>query len=270
MLWLTHCMACRDVLVASCIAEAATALQQRVAAIIGQACAHTPQWHPAGGASCCYCGQPPEKAVTLHACGCKTCAECIQPMLKAAAELDTSFPIQCICGTPICWPDMLSLSQAQPEILETLKLKAYNQYMHKNQAAIFGCKGVDCPQFGRRGDGSDPCDWYCDMCQARYCVTCQDALGAIAPRHPGMTCAEYQGARTSADFQLDSMKEFSKCPGCHIPVEKENCTCLHMRCTYCDMHFCHGCNKGFGQGLAGGHSTYGHIPQCDGPRAHAP
>lgn len=214
---------------------------------------------------------PPANAVTLQACGCKACTECAQLMFKSAVTNKyLRFPLACTCGTPICWPDVLRLTH--PEDLEKLKQKAYTQYTVRD-ASVFLCLRADCPQVGRKEAGRDQCDWLCDVCQQRYCVECQDALDVAVPCHADLTCAEYRRVRSSAKFDDPENDTFSKCPGCQVPVFKDFGSCLHMWCTQCHMHFCHGCSKGYGRG-AEHHSeearqTYAHLAgQCDGPRAH--
>ena len=189
-------------------------------------------------------------------------------MFTSAAESSASFPMKCPgadCGKAIIMRDIISL--ADPDDFDKIMMQSYAQY--KDSAAdIFQCMAMECSQIGKLGSDQDMQQWQCDVCLATYCVPCQQICKEPVARHRDMTCQDFQDAfqlaKESANFDLASMTDVCRCPGCQIPVSKI-IGCLHMHCTKCDMHFCWGCGHAFGKGDQ--HTTYTHIWGCTGPRA---
>ncbi|KAL0221481.1 hypothetical protein RCL1_001335 [Eukaryota sp. TZLM3-RCL] len=100
---------------------------------------------------------------------------------------------------------------------------------------FFWCPNINCTNgfvVGRHAE------YQCPSCSQRLCTKSSHPHPKAAPKHNGMTCAQYESSLQSEFAQSHQwlLENTKPCPNCRKPIYKDG-GCLHMSCQQCRHDF---------------------------------
>lgn len=193
----------------------------------------------------CYMVKPSSQFFTFSNCGHSFCKSCVKHTFELGVS-ESKTDVQCLDCRAKVIP-----SEVQSVVTKELYEKYLEFCLRKFLACepnVRSCPFPDCPYsyILENISGCEDNHFVCgnEKCGKEFCYECK------RPWHPDKTCQE---ARSEVALDMceetisaDTWKKMNlkQCPSCHSSIEKrEDGSCNHIHCSYCNENFCWLCGK---------------------------
>lgn len=152
-------------------------------------------------------------------CEHEICGECLEEYINAGINAGQSY-IEC--------PVDSSCQLLSDELIEhTVGETQYNKMIEEREERGNISMCTECYLICSADDDGS---FYCSNCDNRYCVKCRKI------NH------RYECDSESDEDIISELYDVKRCPMCRILIQRET-GCNSMKCTFCKIKFCWGCEK---------------------------